>query len=517
MVQSITLIVSDEFEDNGAWTSDPEIATQVLTIARNVLDMITTRISTPSENITEATRNAIHEALAMQQSTHTTRLEETLRARDDEVRRLQGVADEIRREHDVDRCKWQYETETRVRDATAEERRALETAQREAADVRRVHEQLTSTMNEQVERARSEAERRIADEYAGRLSTMQQTLEARTLENMELERRVCARATEVGEAQERHSREVTTLKERIGELETPMGRGRAGELDVAQTLRDVGIHVEDTSMGEKKEMGYLDLLIRPDASDDSNMRIAIEMKNVREVQKRDRDEFERKVTDGVARNLFDAAIFISIRAHTKMGAPVVLRMFADEGNRPLVPVTWLGTERAKNVMPITQEQVETHVFMMLALLSQCHHIRRELCNGLRDEHVESIQGYVDEANAGFNETFADLTRQQKLLDDMRNNLNTIRARCIGMYTTLWSVNRSIPWLGRTGVHTPWMEYYQTALQRMNTGMKESEVWNQCSKGKNVIERNIGKDAMFLAFRNDRKKRGRETEESDERA
>lgn len=28
-------------------------------------------------------------------------------------------------------------------------------------------------------------------------------------------------------------------------------------------------------------------------------------------------------------------------------------------------------------------------------------------------------------------------------------------------------------------------------------------------GKNVIERNIGKDAMFLSFRNDQKKRGRE--------
>mgnify|MGYP004270129811 CR=1 FL=1 len=68
------------------------------------------------------------------------------------------------------------------------------------------------------------------------------------MENMELERTLCARATEMGEAQERHSENVATLKERIGELETPMGRGRAGELDVAQTLRDVGLHVEDTSI-----------------------------------------------------------------------------------------------------------------------------------------------------------------------------------------------------------------------------------------------------------------------------
>lgn len=506
MVKTVTLTVSDAFEDAGTWTSDPEVATQVLLIARNVLDMITTRVSAASGDVSDATRDAIREALAMQKSAHTTQLQETLKERDDDVRRLEVVTNEMRRDHEVERCRWQYETETRVRDATAEERRALETAQREIADVRRVHEQLTSTMNEQVERARSEAERRVADEYAERLATMQTSLETRTLENMELERRVCAKATEAGEVQERHAEVVATLKERIGELETPMGRGRAGELDVTQTLRDVGLHVEDTSMGEKKDLGYLDLLVRPEGSDDSNMRVAIEMKNVREVQKRDRDDFERKVASGVARNLFDAAIFISIRAHTKMGNPVVLQMFPDDGNRPLVPVTWLGTERAKNVTPITQEQVETHVFMMLALLSQCHNIRRELCNGLRDEHVEGLQGFVDEANVGFQDTFADLARQNKMLDDMRASLNVVRARCIGMYTSLWSLNRSVPWLGRSGVHTAWMDYYQTARQKLDMGMREAEVWNQCSKGKNVIERSVGREAMFLAYQNDQKKK-----------
>jgi len=231
------------------------------------------------------------------------------------------------------------------------------------------------------------------------------------------------------------------------------------------------------------------------------------------VQKRDRDEFERKVADGVARNLFDAAIFVSIRAHTKMGSPVVLQMFPDDGNRPLVPVTWLGTERAKNVSPITQEQVETHVLMVLSLLAQCHNIRRELCNGLRDEHVERLQGFVDAANVGLHETFADLARQSKLLDDLRANLNAVRARCIGMYTSLWSVNRNVPWLGRPGVHTPWMDYYQTARQKMDAHVKESDIWNQCSKGKNVVERSIGKDAMFLALRDEqRTKRPREEED-----
>mgnify|MGYP004358876531 CR=1 FL=1 len=70
----------------------------------------------------------------------------------------------------------------------------------------------------------------------------------------------------------------------------------------------------------------------------------------------------------------------------------------------------------------TQEQVETHVFMMFALLSQCHNIRRELCNGLRDQDVESIQTMFDSMGGHLNETFADLARQNKLIDDMRTNL-----------------------------------------------------------------------------------------------
>ena len=45
---------------------------------------------------------------------------------------------------------------------------------------------------------------------------------------------------------------------------------------------------------DKKERGFLDLLVQPEGLEGGNMRIAIEMKNVREVQKRDRDEFERK-------------------------------------------------------------------------------------------------------------------------------------------------------------------------------------------------------------------------------
>ena len=60
------------------------------------------------------------------------------------------------------------------------------------------------------------------------------------------------------------SRLVSELQARIHELETPMGRGVVGEVDVAQCLRDMGFVVEDTSMGEAKNARFLDLLAYPE-------------------------------------------------------------------------------------------------------------------------------------------------------------------------------------------------------------------------------------------------------------
>ena len=76
-----------------------------------------------------------------------------------------------------------------------------------------------------------------------------------------------------------HLKEITELRQRIAELQNPLTRGNSGEFDVAQTLQDIGFHVEDTSYGEKKDSGYLDLLVKPDISTTENMRIAIEVKN----------------------------------------------------------------------------------------------------------------------------------------------------------------------------------------------------------------------------------------------
>jgi hypothetical protein len=364
--------------------------------------------------------------------------------------------------------------------------------------LQRAHDQLTSTLQEQVDRARTDAAAAAQETARVEVEALRTQVHTLHQSKMALEEAACVRLREACDKAETHATEMTDLRTRISELETPMGRGRAGEVDVAQTLRDAGFVVEDTSMGERRDAGYLDLLIQPEGAEDTNLRVAIELKNVRTVQKEYRDDFERKVRDGVRNDLFDAAIFLSIRAHTKKGGCVVLEMYPDEGNRPLVPVTWLGPEKGKTAPPLTQEQVETHVHMVCGLLAQCHHIRRELCNGLRDENVARLQSFFDQLGVHFNETFTDLSKQQKLLDDLKTNLTTLRARAISTFTSLWQQNREVHWLGRT-IHAPWMEAYMSARERADT-MDEARVWNQCSRNKSLLERTIGKDAMFQAIR-----------------
>ena len=134
---------------------------------------------------------------------------------------------------------------------------------------------------------------------------------------------------------------------------------------------------------------YLDLLVRPEGDDDSNLRGHRDEERDRAEQ--DRDDFDRAVRAGCQQPLRRGHL-VSIRAHTKMGGPVVLQMLLDDANGRFVPVSRLGPERAETAAPLTQEQVETHVLMMLAMLAQCHTIRRELRFRLRDEHVEAIQG-----------------------------------------------------------------------------------------------------------------------------
>ena len=67
----------------------------------------------------------------------------------------------------------------------------------------------------------------------------------------------CQLAEQMCETKTKYSDQIQQIQDKINELSNPLNRGNAGEVDVAQTLRDIGFYVEDTSEGEKRNLVFL--------------------------------------------------------------------------------------------------------------------------------------------------------------------------------------------------------------------------------------------------------------------
>lgn len=310
------------------------------------------------------------------------------------------------------------------------------------------------------------------------------------------------RSTEHAERASRDAQELAALRAKVAELATPAARGRAGEVHVAETLRAVGFSVEDTSQGERKLKGYLDLLVSPV---DGGPRIAVEVKNRDTIDPSTQIKpFEDKVRRGVREGLFESAIFLSLRAPTKKtsASSVHLEMFGDEAGRPLVPVSYLGPERGKVVFALLGEQVETHVSLHAALVVQCHALRRTLA--VRGEGDEAkFQSFVDGAAAGFAGTLEDLCKQQRLVTDLQSNLTHMRSRTVDQCRALWVLNKEAACLERS-LPFPWMPVFETLRDKVGT-MTEAKAWSELSKEKQAqVERDIGQKAVFASVKRARR-------------
>ena len=406
------------------------------------------------------------------------------------------------------------------RDIQTENSAEYNTLHQEYTNLKIVYETLKKTVDQHISDARQEEiykslerEKEISDNHSRSYDALCQAKLECDNKLVEMATVKCQLTEEFSRQQLQYTTEIQALQNAISELKNPLNRGNCGEFDVAQTLRDAGFIVEDTSEGEKKDMGYLDLLVRHDDTTD-NMRIAVEVKNKKTIKKASDDKvkrkdkdldddiktFENRVSNGIKNGLFDAAIFVSIRAHTKMGGPVVMEMFPDTTNRPLAPVSYIGPEKSKVVVPLTQEQLETHVYMMFSVLEKCHVIQRDLCNGLKDDEIASFQTMFEDMSAFFNKTFVDLRKQEQLIQDMNSTLTSMRSRCISMFRSIHSTNEHIPWLKRK-ITPEWMSVYDQSLERSLT-MNDADVWNRVSKHKATIESTIGKDAMMMAIRSE---------------
>lgn len=403
------------------------------------------------------------------------------------------------------------------RDITLETAQTYQALREEHIKLQSDFEQLVQDVENKVSNARREEQNKsldrenaIKDQHTAAYNTLcaeKLSVESKLLESLTQK---CTLTEDFSKKSAEDSKQIAKLTSQIVELQKPMGRGNAGEFDVAQTLRDLGFNVEDTSDGEKKEAGYLDLFVTL-SSKVENMRLAIEIKNKQTIKKasdekvkkkqKDLDDdvktFQQRVKDGIKNNLFDGAIFVSIRAHTKMGSAVVLEMFEDTTNRALAPVSYVGPEKGKNALPLTQEQLETQVYMMFCVLDQCHNIRKEVCNDLKDDEVCAFQTLFDEMGSYLNKTFTDLRKQENMIQDMTSNLTNIRVNCIKMFRSIYQINGNIPWLQRK-MDADWIPVFETAKNRAGT-MNDADVWNRVSKHKATIENTIGKEAMLLAI------------------
>ena len=305
--------------------------------------------------------------------------------------------------------------------------------------------------------------------------------------------------------------ETARLTKRIADLEAPFARGSTAEFDAAQTLRQSGFAVDDTSDGAQRNAGYLDLLVTaPDG-----YRLAIEVKNKAvikmasddKLRRREKDvddepqqlkTFRHRARDGVRNGLFDAATFVSVRAHTKVanGAPVSLELVDDATGRPFAPLSYLGPEKARVITPLTNEQLETHVHTVFCTLERCRDLRRECREPhrsptTRPPRSRSSSTTSAPTSTGPSQTCANRRHSHATCSQTSQRCApTPRAHS----ATCTPSTTRVP-----GSSAPSSDAYEASKARAAT-MKDHDVWRNANKQKAIIDATIGKDAMLMAIR-----------------
>lgn len=305
------------------------------------------------------------------------------------------------------------------------------------------------------------------------------------------------------------TREKDALRAEVQELRTPAGRGRTGEWAVIDALEALGFDVEDTSMGVKKDEGYHDLLVRtPDVPD---LRIAVECKNKERIDTTaDLKSFADKTRAGIARGLFDTAIFVSIRAHTKKHKAHVVELFHASDGNATIPVTYVGPERGRDAAPLSQEALQSHVCMHIAFAVQCRQMRATLSQCAHDAAVpeeaqHTVRALLERVRAETAARMDDLNQQQKLLTQMQTQLRDSRVRCIQHAVALSNAHCATAWIGPLVQEFPWMAEFHHVQDKLRHGTSDRDVWKNLSEvqKKRINDHTGGKDVFFKAARVER--------------
>ncbi len=344
---------------------------------------------------------------------------------------------------------------------------------------------------------------RLREEHRTEMDRLRDLYQALSEKKVQTEFLLSGRVDEHASEVIRLTRENATLNQTIEELKTPAGRGRAGEFVLAEMLYDAGFEVEDTSMGSKKDEGYMDLLVHPKGFPD--VRIAIESKNREKIDPKVHiGHFEELARDGIAKGLFDSAIFISLRANTKReGGMHHIQMLDDSNGHATVPVSYLGTERGRDASSLTRDVVQAHVCMHATMMMRLSDLRRTLTNATAtDDDEGTTRGqFYDTLHDNLCSMLDDLNVQTKAVTTMQTSMKSSRVRIINLFVKLCEAQRGA---GAEMREPCWMPEFRLAREKVASGTTDAMVWKNLSEPqkKRIADHLGGRETFLKAARTD---------------
>ena len=466
-MRTLTLDVCSDFHDD--WletTASVEERTRVLAFACSLPRAF---VTTNEETI----RTAVTQALTSSSETRATQSQSRITELEVENAKLRTSVEAAGRD-EINRICVEHQgriTEFEVENAKL--RVSVETAGRD--EINRIHVDHRSEMD------------RMRDLY--------QTLsEKKVLSEGTLSSRIDEHASEII----RVTRENASLQHTISELKTPAGRGRAGEIVLSDILFNAGFDIQDTSMGAKKDEGYMDLLITPRGY--PSVRIAVECKNRERIDTEHIVHFEQLTRDGITKGLFESAIFVSIRANTKKeGGVHHVHMIEDSNGHSTIPVSFLGTERGRDAVPLTQDVIQAHVCMHATMMMRFSDLRRTLVSTSDTDDGGDTRLFHDTLHSDMYSMLDDLNVQGRAISTMQASMKSSRIRIINLFARLCDTQR------RTGLETRdpvWMPEFRLVRDKVSTGMTDAVIWKNLSEPqkKRVADHLGGRETFLKAAR-----------------
>lgn len=315
---------------------------------------------------------------------------------------------------------------------------------------------------------------------------------------------------------EASSAKIVELEATKRQLETPSGRGSAGEADVAKVVASLGYEVVDTSKFKDKDK-YGDILcvgtvegVGGSAScEPPRIRLAIEVKNRVKLSQADVAAFEAKVRRGVAAGLFEGGLFVSQRCSVPcVSGAAAQAMLKGADGKPTIPMAYVGADR-NGSSPVLTEHVEVVVQAQMYLCEQAAHVRTALMESdIDDDDMRRVQAHFGELVTYTTEMFAAFAKHQDILDAARKSLDVMKTSTLVAYRTARRLNASVPWLQRSMAQISCEKGIDHAVRLASEGKLH---WSNVSH-KDSLMQTLGKECATSVVYEEMRRLGKEADQ-----